>query len=426
MKDSARFYYFAVLILAVFVSVAGGVEIEYYVGYHSKFTVGINLDTGVRWPILLRDSRHAQSDVARWNIDVAVKFERGPKVDTGVCTFSFFKSFIKPVDNQMWRRVTPQILTSDSDLTNGEIKDGEIKINRRDLPQTYLFKTSEGGMGVFKVVDKSEQRGGKEVKFLKLIYSLIKKGDSPKPSGFKINVENEADREEIEELIAKVGKAQRPAENMRVSFKTRWDYSQYTFAGERSRHESIRDSFKKIGVYDGHVFKRVFIDDGKVGRFSEGFLNLNKINYKTTFLDELFDFNDPSFFLGKGPFRLLKSSVPGIFILERIAPDSRSALQFFIDTKRGYNIVKYKRIPEGNRVRRHREYELKQYNNGLWFVSEVKDVYEGMRKDGEDKDRVIIEGVKLELNIKIDDDFFKLEKPKDKNVMVDAITRPSD
>ena len=252
---------------------------------------------------------------------------------------------------------------------------------------------------------------------------------------------NSQEQEQIKALLAAVHQAQRPAHNMRVSWKleteapfailenitdtvphTTREYT-VTISGIQSRIEYFQKTYtnketeepydirRVIYVFDG-TRHRNFTDRIKAKRTTPfGFQSLSKEANTSILNQELFACDLPFDDMDKlntYQFKLVDSNDSDIYILDAIAP-GKVRNRFTIDAKRGYNIVKTEWLGKNNRTLLMDEITVKQYAEGTWFPVGRKRIryYPDGTSRVEHNDRF----TRLELNIEIPEETFNLEFP---------------
>jgi len=438
VKNFWRYLFITILLVTVFTVTSKAVEVEIICGKHPyKGKTYANLDTGMRYYLPNKawlDNKNF--DVSGWknnvNIDVTVK------VMDKMCLLSSNNSFFHPVENKVWDKTGNAALDNADKLAGkGPWDTDTIAVKYKDLPRTFVFKTDEGATGVLQIYDYDEI-----FEDVKLRYRIERKEENSK---FQINVTDEADRKEIEALIAGIRHSIQPAKNMRVIFaddhvkRTDQDAKHtvytYTFSGNRSRLDVLYNNSyyineekflksKKTAVYDGIGFRQ-YSTDHKGRHFNpvKGFVDLNQITLFGSPFAHSFNFYDQNSYIYKScTFELSDSDQPNIAILNVIT-ESPSKQQIYIDTERGFNIVKIETILTNSSNKITFQCQLKQHPNGIWYTRQWKMTkylsdYTSMRKAYV---RLYPEVIDVQFDIDIDEDDFKLEFPAD--IEIDAVTR---
>ncbi|MHC4647642.1 MAG: hypothetical protein ACYTBJ_19420 [Planctomycetota bacterium] len=205
---------------------------------------------------------------------------------------------------------------------------------------------------------------------------------------------------DVETLLEKIRKAQRPCENMRIEWTvergaggawggserkqirvTKWK-DRLILSGVRSRMEQRQETYYAKDANEPNlVSDTTYVFDGTVRR------NLEKHTkgFRTPGSRGVMWLCDFSFLIRQMLFgnvnmlydeqrlkdyelSLSKSDVPGVYVLD-VHPYRQEHYRFTIDGNRGYNIVKIESL-DSNVKRYEYNFKLKQHSDNTWFVSE--------------------------------------------------------
>ncbi len=253
-----------------------------------------------------------------------------------------------------------------------------------------------------------------------------------------------AQDEKVAEILDAVRKAGRPVENMRLKWihhlaptgyvsavpMTEWPrYEEVATAivsGERSRIERVSSAYseedeqsqeplsvsRSTRVFDGE--RQFELKVSTTGRLSGSIISAN--NNWGLLRDRFgwpFDFDDEAIF-EKHVFGLLQGPAPGIYI---VAVDGRGEqferYELTIDGNRGFHIVRMLRFRNLESKMHQVDVELKQYREGIWYISSstktrYKDVPGGGQTFTVDERMEITEAA---FNIEVPEETFEFEFP---------------
>jgi beta-lactamase regulating signal transducer with metallopeptidase domain len=133
-----------------------------------------------------QDSQAILAWVKEKSVDIAVR------IKDDVVYVGSLNSFSKQVPNEKWEAITADELKTNNELAQGELDFGNITKRKKDLPRTYLFKTSDGSLGVFQIADFIDSP-----KAVKVRYKIVQQETSPKPD---VQVEDTRDSRKDSEL----------------------------------------------------------------------------------------------------------------------------------------------------------------------------------------------------------------------------------
>ncbi len=94
--------------------------------------------------------------IMRWakknGIDIGVQV-KGDTVFVGSVDSAF-----KRIDNKRWDTITVEQLTANKELTGAELGGGNITKKKKDLPASYIFRTSDGRIGIMQLQSIVDER----------------------------------------------------------------------------------------------------------------------------------------------------------------------------------------------------------------------------------------------------------------------------
>jgi len=120
-------------------------------------------------------------------------------------------------------------------------------------------------------------------------------------------------------------------------------------------------------------------------------------------------------------FELLDSPGPGIYLLQ-IIKSNGSIHHITIDGNRGFNVLKWERFRKPGDIDYSINYKLKQYDNGLWHISERESIrYPIPGKQGEPRVEYRVRVTDAKFDIEVPDDTFQVQFPSGTKVWDDTL-----
>jgi hypothetical protein len=327
-----------------------------------------------------------------------------------------------------------------------ELKSGVVRSAKRDSvmggPSIVSFYGTQRPLHQhsFRVFDPWDQITKFIVDYRK--YELVTfKNVSLRPghkSAVQVEGENRIEELDIETLLAKVRKALQPTDNMRVS----WQYEtvepfgagttksphtvrEYiaTISGFKSRLEYLQKTYSSKASEDPYDIHRVtYVFDGKQCRNLEERIKGGKTTplgwekpenvtvvllYQELFACILPLHNKDK--LNEYKLNLVDSPSPGIYVIKVIGPEDGTPYQITIDGSRGFNIINTQWFGPKNTKTLEDTTVLRQYDDGIWYPAErTRTRY---YPNGTHKLEHIEKFSKLELDVKVPEETFKLEFP---------------
>jgi hypothetical protein len=262
------------------------------------------------------------------------------------------------------------------------------------------------------------------------------------PKGQKTDVqvegENRIEKLDTETLLSKVRKALQPTDNMRVS----WQYEtvepfgwgttksphtviEYTatISGFKSRLEGLQKTYTSKASKDPYDIRRnTYVFDGKQCRNLEERIKGGKTTplgwekpqnvtvvllYQELFACILPLHNKDE--LNEYKLNLVDSPSPGIYVIKVIGPEDGTPYQITIDGSRGFNIINTQWFGPKNTKTLEDTIDLRQYDDGIWYPAERRRIH--YYPNGTQKLEHIQKFSKLELDVKVPEETFKLEFP---------------
>jgi len=254
----------------------------------------------------------------------------------------------------------------------------------------------------------------------------------------QVEGENKMEKLDIETLLSKVRKALQPTDNMRVSwqFETVEPFGvgtttilhtvrEYiaTISGSKSRLECLQKTYTSKASKEPYDIRRMsYVFDGRESLYLEELIKSAKTTslgwwsaqnvtvvllYQELFACILPLYNEDK--LNEYELNLVDSPSPGIYVIKVIEIEDGTPYQITIDGSRGFNIINTQWFGPKNTKTLEDTTVLRQYDDGIWYPAERRRIR--YYPNGTQKLEHIQKFSKLELDVKVPEETFKLEFP---------------